>query len=122
MSQAGRVTAADDALAALAAAADAQRGELAALLAATGGAGWPTGPGSRSPTRSPGRCAHPPTCPGCAAPGTAAAPAWAPPRPAGGYRPGPALDRWVRARDRRCRFPGCRRRIPAAGELDHLRR
>jgi hypothetical protein len=27
----------------------------------------------------------------------------------------------VRARDRRCRFPGCRRRVPRAGELDHHR-
>jgi hypothetical protein len=25
----------------------------------------------------------------------------------------------VRARDRRCRFPGCRRRVPKGGELDH---
>lgn len=35
------------------------------------------------------------------------------------YRPGIALSRWVRARDRHCRFPGCRR--PAANcDLDHL--
>ncbi len=27
----------------------------------------------------------------------------------------------MRARDRRCRFPGCRRRVPEAGELDHHR-
>jgi len=26
----------------------------------------------------------------------------------------------VRARDRRCRFPGCRRRVPGGGELDHV--
>ncbi|SFO05274.1 hypothetical protein SAMN05660359_01228, partial [Geodermatophilus obscurus] len=37
----------------------------------------------------------------------------------GGYRPGAALDRHVRARDRRCRFPGCRRPVPGSGELDH---
>ena len=43
------------------------------------------------------------------------------PGPTPGYRPGAALDRFVRARDRRCRFPGCRRRIPRAGELDHHR-
>ena len=29
-----------------------------------------------------------------------------------------ALDRFLRVRDRRCRFPGCRRPV-AAGELDH---
>ena len=39
-----------------------------------------------------------------------------------GYRPAAALDRFTRARDRRCRFPGCRRRIPKAGELDHVER
>jgi hypothetical protein len=41
------------------------------------------------------------------------------PAATGGYRPGAALDRHVRARDRRCRFPGCRRRVPRTGELDH---
>ena len=25
----------------------------------------------------------------------------------------------MRARDRRCRFPGCRRRVPRGGDLDH---
>ncbi|WP_240619502.1 HNH endonuclease [Blastococcus sp. TF02-8] len=45
----------------------------------------------------------------------------APPAPSAGYRPGRALDRFVRARDRRCRFPGCRRRVPLGGELDHDR-
>ncbi|MGY1692691.1 hypothetical protein [Geodermatophilus sp. SYSU D01105] len=43
------------------------------------------------------------------------------PGPTEGYRPGAALDRYVRARDRRCRFPGCHRRVPATGELDHDR-
>jgi hypothetical protein len=38
-----------------------------------------------------------------------------------GYRPAARPDRSTRARDRHCRFPGCRRRIPRAGELDHLR-
>jgi hypothetical protein len=44
-----------------------------------------------------------------------------PPGPTDGYRPSASLDRWVRARDRRCRFPGCRRRVPRGGELDHDR-
>jgi hypothetical protein len=36
-----------------------------------------------------------------------------------GYRPGPMLARYVKARDRHCRFPGCRR--PAAHcDLDHI--
>ena len=48
--------------------------------------------------------------------------AWArPPRPTPGYRPSAALDRYLRARDRRCRFPGCRAPVPRGGELDHDR-
>ncbi|TFV52764.1 HNH endonuclease [Geodermatophilus sp. DF01-2] len=43
------------------------------------------------------------------------------PDPTEGYGPGAALDRTGRARDRRCRFPGCRRWVPTAGELDHHR-
>jgi hypothetical protein len=35
-----------------------------------------------------------------------------------GYRPGAELDRFVRRRDRRCRFPGCRAR-PVCCDLDH---
>ena len=31
------------------------------------------------------------------------------PRPTIGYRPSPQLTRYVKARDRHCRFPGCRR-------------
>lgn len=41
-----------------------------------------------------------------------------PPPSSSGYRPGPGLDRFVRHRDRRCRFPGCRARA-ARGDLDH---
>ncbi|MCF6743889.1 DUF222 domain-containing protein [Blastococcus sp. KM273128] len=48
-------------------------------------------------------------------------PGLGPPGPTDGYRPGAALDRYLRARDRRCRFPGCRRRVPLGGELDHDR-
>ncbi|MGY1693854.1 hypothetical protein ACI780_02995 [Geodermatophilus sp. SYSU D00814] len=36
-----------------------------------------------------------------------------------GYRPAAALDRFLRTRDRHCRFPGCRRPVPRHGELDH---
>ncbi|MGY1803968.1 DUF222 domain-containing protein [Blastococcus sp. SYSU D00922] len=43
-----------------------------------------------------------------------------PPSPVDRYRPSDAMQRFVRARDRRCRFPGCR--IPAARcDLDHNR-
>jgi hypothetical protein len=46
-------------------------------------------------------------------------PGLGPPEPSPTYRPGAALDRFLRARDRRCRFPGCRRRVPRGGQLDH---
>ena len=46
-------------------------------------------------------------------------PGLGPPDECATYRPGAALDRFARARDRRCRFPGCRRRVPRGGELDH---
>ena len=46
-------------------------------------------------------------------------PGLGPPGASPAYRPGAALDRFVRARDRRCRFPGCRRPVPRGGELDH---
>jgi hypothetical protein len=41
-----------------------------------------------------------------------------PPPESHGYRPSAELDRFVRARDRRCRFPGCRAR-PRRCDLDH---
>jgi len=132
---AGRVDAAQDALGALAAAADADRQSLAALLARTAGGGLADRPrialvdaltgalvaltdlpelrrtghcGAPACRRAPRSCTHDLTGrPGLGAPG-----------PTDGYRPGAALDRFVRARDRRCRFPGCRRPV-AAGELDH---
>jgi hypothetical protein len=43
-------------------------------------------------------------------------PGLGPPPPSGGYRPGAELERFLRARDRRCRQPGCRNRV---AELDH---
>jgi len=41
-----------------------------------------------------------------------------PPPEADGYSPSDPLDRFVRLRDRRCRFPGCRQR-PVRSDLDH---
>jgi hypothetical protein len=41
-----------------------------------------------------------------------------PPGESPGYRPEDGLDRFVRLRDRRCRFPGCRAR-PMRCDLDH---
>ncbi|RBY82029.1 HNH endonuclease [Geodermatophilus sp. TF02-6] len=137
-SPAGQVDAATDALGALAAAADTQREDLADLLTATAGGGLADRPrivladavtgamlaltelpglrrvahcGARPCRRHPETCTHDLT----GRPGLHAAQA------TDGYRPGAALDRHGRARDRRCRFPGCRRRVPKAGELDHNR-
>ena len=67
--------------------------------------------GARSCRREPARCSHDLT----------GRPGLGPPGATDGYRPSAPLDRWVRARDRRCRFPGCRRRVPRGGELDHDR-
>jgi hypothetical protein len=132
----GRVDRARDALEALAAATVADRAALGHLLNRTAGGGLADRPrialvdaltgalvsltdlaGLRRAAhcdrpacrRRPERCEHDLSGrPGLGAPG-----------PTDGYRPGAALDRFVRARDRRCRFPGCRRRVPARGELDH---
>jgi hypothetical protein len=132
---AGRVDATRDALAALAAAADSDRQALTALLTRTAGGGLTDRPrialvdaltgalvsltdlpelrrtghcGAPACRRAPQSCTHDLTHrPGLGAPG-----------PTAGYRPSTALDRFIRARDRRCRFPGCRRPV-AAGELDH---
>ncbi|WP_448627993.1 DUF222 domain-containing protein [Geodermatophilus sp. URMC 64] len=134
-STAARVDAARDALTALAAAAGADRAALAELLARGGGGGLADRPrlalvdvlsgalvsltdlpglrraahcGADACRRAPHTCGHGLTGrPGLGAPG-----------PTAGYRPSAALDRFVRARDRRCRFPGCRRPV-ATGELDH---
>jgi hypothetical protein len=43
-----------------------------------------------------------------------------PPPDSPGYRPREALERFVRLRDRRCRFPGCRARARRC-DLDHTR-
>jgi hypothetical protein len=134
----GRFDDADDALAVLRACTGAQRARLGALLSATGGGGLAERPrivltdalsgallaltdlpemrrvgtcGARLCRRDPARCVHDLT----------GRPGLGPPGPTVGYRPSGPLDRWVRARDRRCRFPGCRRRVPRGGELDHDR-
>ncbi|MGV1038027.1 MAG: DUF222 domain-containing protein, partial [Candidatus Nanopelagicales bacterium] len=41
------------------------------------------------------------------------------PKPSTGYKPAPSLARWVRTRDRHCRFPGCRRPATMC-DLDHV--
>src|SRR3954447_4680710 len=132
---AGRISAAADAVEAMAAAAEADRVVLAELLARTGGGGLADRPrialvdalsgalvsltdlpglrraghcGAATCHRNPEACMHDLSDrPGLGAPG-----------PTEGYWPSAALDRFLRARDRRCRFPGCRRPV-ARGELDH---
>jgi hypothetical protein len=132
----GRLTEAVDALDALAQIGEEEGAWLADLLAATGGGGLADRPriaithaltgalialtdlpelrrtghcGRRSCRRHPERCDH----------DLSGRPGIGPPGPTDGYRPSAALDRYLRARDRRCRFPGCRRRVPRGGELDH---
>jgi hypothetical protein len=88
---------------------DALDGALVALtdLPALRRAGRCDAPACR---RNPGACTH----------DLIGRPGLGPPPPTDAYRPSAPLDRWVRARDRRCRQPGCRRRVPRGGELDHL--
>ncbi|WP_116449930.1 HNH endonuclease signature motif containing protein [Blastococcus litoris] len=116
----GRLSGAADSLEALAAMSSEQREALADLLTRTSGGGLVdrprvavrnavTGallaltdlPGLRRAARSSRGLGPPPDTPG--------------------YRPGARLDRFLRARDRRCRFPGCRAPVPRGGELDHDR-
>ena len=67
--------------------------------------------GARACRRNPAGCTH----------DLSGRPGLGPPGPTDGYRPSTRLDRYLRARDRRCRFPGCRRPVPRGGELDHDR-
>lgn len=137
-SAAGRMSSAADSIAALAAAGAEQRAALARLLDASAGGALGARPriavvdaltgalvaltdsrelrrgatcGRPACVRRPGRCTH----------DVAARPGLGPPPATDGYRPGAGLDRYLRARDRRCRFPGCRRPVPRGGELDHDR-
>jgi hypothetical protein len=135
---AGRVPAGGDAIAALTQASAERRAALRDLIDATAGGGLVDRPRiavtdaltgtllaltdsrelrrrSACPApacrRDPARCTH----------DLAGLPGLGPPPDTPGYRPGAALDRFLRARDRRCRFPGCRNRVPRGGELDHDR-
>ena len=134
----GRFTDAEDALAVLRACSEEQRQRLVDLLAATSGGGLAERPrialtdavtgallaltdmpelrrtghcGARACRLNPADCRHDVT----------GRPGLGPPGPTEGYRPSARLDRHLRARDRRCRFPGCRRPVPRGGELDHDR-
>ncbi|MGY1616858.1 HNH endonuclease [Geodermatophilus sp. SYSU D00691] len=116
-SAAGRVDASTAALAALRAAADADRAALADLLRRSSGGGLADRPRIALVDALSGVLVSLTDLPGlrrAAATGTGLGR----PDPTDGYRPGAALDRFVRHRDRRCRFPGCRRRV-RTGELDH---
>ena len=135
---AGQITDAEDAITGLLATTDAHRELLAELLTATAGGGLVDRPrialtdalsgtllaltdlpgliragtcGRPDCRRDPAGCGH----------DLADRPGLGPPGPTDGYRPSAELDRWMRARDRRCRAPGCRRRVPRGGELDHHR-
>jgi hypothetical protein len=115
---AGRVTAAPDALGQLAAATDQARQSLVDLLGATAGGGLTDRPRlvlTHALTGALLTLTDLPALHRAARAGTGLTL----PAATGGYRPGAALDRHVRARDRRCRFPGCRRPVPRSGELDH---
>ena len=137
-STAGRMTHAPDSIAALATATRGQRAAIADLLTRTAGGGLADRPRIAVVEALTGtllaltdapelrRLAH------CARPACARrtracahdltdAPGLAAPPETDGYRPSSALDRFVRARDRRCRFPGCRQPVPGGGELDHDR-
>jgi Domain of unknown function (DUF222) len=118
LSPAGRISDAPNALDALSAATAEQRSALADLLQATAGGGLVDRPriavvdeltGALLALTDAGELCR------LAARGAGLGP----PGSTNGYRPSAKLDRFVRARDRRCRFPGCRRRVPLDGELDH---
>jgi hypothetical protein len=117
-SRAARMSSAPDAITALAQASADQRSVLTRLLDATGGGGLVDRP----------RIAVTDALNGALLALTDARDLRAraanrqglgPPVPSPGYRPGQQLDRYLRVRDRRCRQPGCRNRVPRGGELDH---
>ena len=134
----GRVTQAEDALAALRAATGAHRDLLVDLLSKAGGGGLAERPRIALTDALSGALVALSDLPGlrrvgscgraacrrqaaCCRHDLSDRPGLGPPGPTDGYRPAAELDRFVRARDRRCRFPGCGRRVPRGGELDHDR-
>jgi hypothetical protein len=113
----GRVDAAEDAMTALRAATMADRAALHALLGRTAAGGLAERPRLGLVDALSGALVSLTDLPGLRAAARDGTPLGAPP-PTDGYRPGAELDRFLRARDRRCRFPGCR--LPVSkGELDH---
>jgi hypothetical protein len=135
-SAAARISAAPDALTALAHATTDQRAALADLLERTGGGGLVDRPRIAVTDALTGALLALTDAPGLRAAGTCGdracrtgrrvcdhdltgRPGLGPPGPCETYRPGAELDRFLRARDRRCRQPGCRNRVPRGGELDH---
>ncbi|NEK84500.1 HNH endonuclease [Blastococcus saxobsidens] len=132
----GRVADAADSIAGLRAVGAAQRDLIAELLSTTGGGGLAERPRIALTDALTGALVALTDLPGLRRAGTcglaacrrhdaccrhdlSARPGVGPPGPTDGYRPSAGLDRFVRGRDRRCRFPGCRRRVPRGGELDH---
>ncbi|MGX5657256.1 DUF222 domain-containing protein [Geodermatophilus nigrescens] len=117
-SPAGRVTAAADAITTLTAATHDARLDLADLLDRTAGGGLADRPRiavTHALTRALLALTDLPDLRRATRAGTGLHA----PSETDRYRPAAALDRHVRARDRRCRFPGCRRPVPKRGELDH---
>ncbi|WP_336028884.1 HNH endonuclease signature motif containing protein [Geodermatophilus sp. FMUSA9-8] len=117
-SPAGRVTSAADAVTALTAATDDTRLDLADLLGRTAGGGLADRPRIAVTHALTGALLTLTDLPELRR-ATRAGTGLHAPSETDGYRPAAALDRHVRARDRRCRFPGCRRPVPKRGELDH---
>ncbi|WP_344689877.1 DUF222 domain-containing protein [Blastococcus jejuensis] len=135
-SAAARISAAPDALTALAHATADRRAALGALLQRTAGGGLADRPRIALTDALTGALLALTDAPGLRAAATCGAracrtgrrvcdhdltgrPGLGPPPECDTYRPGAALDRFLRARDRRCRQPGCRGRVPRGGELDH---
>jgi hypothetical protein len=117
----GRVSAAADSLQALAEAGDGQRAALGRLLDAAAGGALAERPRIAVVDAVTGALLALTDSRALRRTATTDRPGLGPPGPTAGYRPGAALDRYLRARDRRCRFPGCRRPVPRGGELDHDR-
>jgi Domain of unknown function (DUF222) len=111
----GRVSAAHEALGQLAAATDTARTALADLLGRTAGGGLADRPRLALTDAVTGALLTLTDLPALHR-ATRKGTGLTPPGPTAGYHPSAALDRHVRARDRRCRFPGCRRRV---GHLVH---